>query len=155
MEFVRKGLGKFHCGDFTIVRPSGWKVSRDAIELIRPGHDYNFRADGDQLWLLDDEREVGYAQGSTSRWRLVVADRHFVLAQPKLGVNHSLLNERDSLVSEVGGGGFPLKIVELNRPAGLTEEQQVFVVAVALLAWREADRSMMSRGGNSGIPAGP
>jgi hypothetical protein len=144
MEFVRKGRGKFHRGDFTIVRPSGRSLSREPLALIHAGRDYNWRFDDDQLWLLDDEREVGYANGTAAHWDLLVADRALVLDQARIGTNHSTVSEGGELISEVGGGGFPLKVVELNRSAGLTEEEQAFVIAVALLGWREADRAMIS-----------
>lgn len=155
MEFVRKGRGKFHGGGFTIVRPSGRSLDRDALDLIREGHDYNFRFDGDQIWLLDGEREVGYAAGRAVRWELNLGERGLTLDQRKYGQNHSAVIEAGEIVSEVGGGGFPLKVVEINRPAGMNDEQQAFVVAIAVLGWRESDRSMMGsagRGDTEGFP---
>lgn len=131
-------------------------MSREKLELTHPEHDYNWRFDGDQLWLLDDERQVGYAKGMTVRWHLAIGERSLLISQGKMGTNQSAIMENDELVSEVGGGGFPLKVVELNRSAGLSDEEQAFVVAVALLGWREADRAMMSvanvgdSGGGSG-----
>lgn len=143
MQFTRKGRGKFHSGEFTIVRPSGRKMSREPLEIIHPGHDYNFRFDGDGVWLLDDEREIGYAEGRGREWTLVFDGRNYALEQEKIGISHSSLWHNRDLAAEVGGGGFPLKVVELNRDGGLTMERQVFVVAVALLGWRESDRELM------------
>lgn len=151
MQFRRKGRGKFHSGDFTIVRPSGRSLDRDRLELIRPGHDYNFRSDGDQVWLLDDEREVGYAKGSDLRWQLAVGGHALTVEQMKYGVNHSTIEEDGAIVAEVRGSGFPLKLVETNGDAGLSDEQLVFVVAIALVGWRESDRAMI---GTTGRPEG-
>lgn len=152
MEFVRKGRGKFHGGGFTIVRPSGRSMSRETLELIHEGHDYNFRFDGNRIWLLDGEREIGFADGAQTRWELSIGERGLTLDQRKHGLNHSAVIEAGGIVSEVGGGGFPLKVVEINQAAGLTHEEQAFVVAVALLGWRESDRAMMGAGAsvNSG-----
>lgn len=144
MEFVRKGRGKFHGGGFTIVRPSGRSMSREKLDLISDGHDYNFRFEENKIWLLDGEREIGFASGLQTRWELTVGERGLSLDQRKLGMNHSAVIEAGEIVSEIGGGGFPLKVVEINRAAGLTEEQQAFVVAIAVLGWRESDRAMMS-----------
>lgn len=144
MEFVRKGRGKFHGGGFTIVRPSGRSMSREKLDLIREGCDYNFRLEGDQVWLLDGDREVGYATGRAVRWELDLGERGLTLDQRKYGQNHSAVIEAGEIVSEVGGGGFPLKVIEINRAAGMSDEQQAFVVAIAVLGWRESDRSMMS-----------
>lgn len=149
MRFMRKGRGKFRSEEFTIVRPSGVRVNRDALALENPRHDFNFRLDDEHLWLFDGEREVGYAQGEGPRWQLIVGGRELAANQAKLGVNHFAITEDGELVTEVGGAGFPLKVVDINRSAGLTEEQQAFVVAIALLGWRESDRAMMSRGGRA------
>lgn len=146
MKFSRRGPKSFVSEDkrFKIVRPSGTKISREALALSAKGHDYNVRTDGDQIWLLDDDREVGWAEGDASAWRLLFESTEFSLDQPKTGSPHTALMAGDERVGEISGRGFPLRSLELTIRAELSDEQTAFVAMIALLGWREGDREMFA-----------
>ncbi len=146
MNFKRRGRSKFRAGDFTIVRPSGRSLDRGRLELLHPDRDYEVRLDGEQIWLLEGEREVGYAVGAGVLWSLVLGDRPLTIEQVRPGLAHSTVSDDVAIVTEVRGSGFPLKLVETNGDGGLAEDELVFVVAVALLGWRESDRAMIAAG---------
>ncbi len=146
MDFKRRGRSKFRSGDFTIVRPSGRSLDRDRLELLHSGRDYDMRSDGDQIWLLEGEREVGYAVGAGALWNLVLGERPLTVEQVKPGLAHSTVRDDAAIVTEVRGSGFPLKLVETNGDGGLADDELAFVVAVALLGWRESDRAMIAAG---------
>lgn len=147
MEFRRRGRSRFRAGEFTIKRPSGRALGRDRLAVGRVGHDYEFRFDQDRLWLLDGEREVGFAQGSDLKWHILFGELSLTLEQAKAGVCHSAATDAGgAIVAQVRGSGFPLKLVETHGADELSEEQLVFLVAIALLGWRESDRAMISPG---------
>ncbi len=150
MEFRRKGRGRFVSGNFTIVRPSGRKLSREKLDLSAPGHDYNVRTDGDKVWLLDGEREVGFAEGFGGSFDVLVGARNLVLEQPRPGVNHSVFREGGAITAQSRASGFPLKLVELIGADDLEQEARAFLVALSLLGWRESDRQMIGGGPASG-----
>lgn len=146
LTFKRKGRSKFVCGDYTIVRPSGRGLSREKFDVRRAGHDYDVRLDGEKVWLMDGEREVGFASGEGMEFELLFGDRRVTMKQPKLGVSHSVFSEREKLFAQARGSGFPLKVVELKDGDELDEDARVFLLAVALLGWRESDRGMLVTG---------
>lgn len=157
MKFSRRGARSFVSDDrqFKIVRPSGARVTRDGLALRASGHDFNVRQDGQQVWLLDGDREVGYADGFAGEWRLLFGTREFGLDQPKSGAPHTALMDGDTRVGEISGQGFPLRSVEMEIRADLTDEQRAFVAMIVLLGWREGDRAMFgqletSHGGGAG-----
>jgi hypothetical protein len=149
VEFRRLSPGSpFKCrsgeGDFRIKRPSGPKITREGLELTHPEHDYNVRTQGKEVWLLDGDREVGYAAGDSSEWDLLFGEDPYALEQPKIGNNATALMQGDERVGEIDGKGFPLRKVGLEIRASLSDEQKAFVAMIALLGWRESDRSLFS-----------
>jgi hypothetical protein len=161
LEFRRlnPGSGTFKCvsgeGAFKIKRPTGPKITREGLALNHPDHDYNVRLDGNQLWLLDDDRTVGFAVGDSSEWHLLLDDREYALEQPKIGNNNAALMSNGQRIGEIEGKGFPLRIVTLDIRGGLRDEQTAFVAMVTLLGWRESDRSLFSSIQTPSEGAGP
>lgn len=147
MKFSRRGARSFVSEDrqFKIVRPSGARVTRDGLALKARGHDFNVRQDDQQVWLLDGDREVGYADGSAGEWRLLFGAREFGLDQPKSGAPHTALMDGDERVGEISGRGFPLRAMVLEVRADLSPEQEAFVAMIVLLGWRESDREMFGQ----------
>ncbi len=147
MKFSRKGPKSFVSEDkqFKIVRPSGTKVNRDSLDFRSKEHDYNVRMDESQVWLLDGDREVGWADGSAGTWRLLFGTREFALDQPKAGSPHTALMDGGERVGEISGKGFPLRSIELTVRADLSDEQRAFVAMIVLLGWREGDREMFGQ----------
>jgi hypothetical protein len=149
VEFRRLSPGSsFKCrsgeGEYRIKRPSGAKITRDGLELSHPEHDYNVRLQGKKIWLLDGDRTVGYAAGDSSEWDLLFDEDPFTLEQPKIGNNATALMQGEDRVGEIDGSGFPLRKVRLTIRTDLGDEQKAFVAMVALLGWRESDRSLFS-----------
>lgn len=149
MEFRRMnpGSGVFRCrsgeGPFKIRRPTGPKVSRVGLDLSHPDHDYDVRTEGREIWLMDRDRTVGYAQGASTEWHLLFGEQAYGLDQPKAGSNHTALMHGESRVGEIEGHGLPLRRLSTTIRADLTYEQKAFVAMIALLGWREADRSLL------------
>jgi hypothetical protein len=149
VEFRRlnPGSGVFRCrsgeGPFKIKRPSGPKLTREGLGLSHPDHDYDVRTDGDEVWLMDGDRSVGYAQGDSTDWHLLLDDQAYGLEQPKAGSNNTALMREGVRVGEIEGHGLPLRRLNTAIRADLTYEQKAFVVMIALLGWRESDRSLL------------
>lgn len=144
---MNPGAGVFRCrsgeGPFKIKRPSGPKVTRDGLRLSHPEHDYDVRVDGREVWLMDGDRTVGYAQGASTEWHLLFGEEAFELDQPKAGSNNTALMRGELRVGEIEGHGLPLRRLSTTIRAELTYEQKAFVAMIALLGWREADRSLL------------
>lgn len=156
MEFKRLNpAGRtFSGGGFKITRPSGPKISRDGLDFSAKGGDYDVRLEGDEIWLMDEDRLVGYASGNANDWHLLIDDRPYSVDQPKLGSTHSALMSGTERVAEISGSGFPLRAAELTTTLNLSDEQKAFVVMIVLLGWRESDRSLFSSTeGDYGPPA--
>lgn len=153
MEFRRRNpAGRtFAGGPFKIVRPSGRKVSRDGLDFYADGQDYDVRTEGDEIWLMEGERLVGYASGETSDWSLLIDEKPCSINQPKIGNNLSALTVGDDQVGTIEGAGFPVRSATIETSLDLSQEQQAFVVMVALLGWRESDRALL---GNAPTDAG-
>jgi hypothetical protein len=158
VEFKRSNpAGRtFSGGGFKIIRPSGPTTTRSGLGLKHRDHAFEIRRRDDEIWLIDGEREVGYAAGAADDWRLLFGERAFEIVQPTPGRNNSALMLADKRVGEIDGSGFPLRAVELTIRSNLSEEEQAFVVMIALLGWRESDRSLFSSiQTTSEGPAGP
>lgn len=157
MEFRRRNpAGRtFTGGGFKITRPTGPKVTRNGLSISHSDHEYDVRCQGDEIWLIDDEREVGYAKGGVGSWQLIFGEQHLELVQPKPGNNNSELMWDVSRVGEIEGSGFPVRSIGVVVRIDLSEEQQAFLAMVALLGWRESDRSLFgSMQTNESFPAG-
>lgn len=146
LTFRRKGRSKFVGGEYTIVRPSGRRLGRESFDVRRAGHDYDVRIDGEKVWLMDGEREIGFAEGDGLDFELFFGERRLTMRQPKAGVSHAIFYDGDDVFAQARAGGFPLKTAELKDGDELDEDQRVFLLAVALLAWRESDRAMLASG---------
>lgn len=158
MEFKRLNpAGRTFAGDaFKIRRPSGPKLSRAGLALLAKSCDYDVRSAGEEIWLMDGDRLVGYAVGSANEWHLVIDERPFEMNQPELGKNRSHLESNVGRVGGITGSGFPLRVAKLETSFSFTHEQMAFVVMIALLGWRESDRSLFSPAGidPGSLPAG-
>jgi hypothetical protein len=147
----------FSGGGFKLTRPSGPKLTRDGLGFKAKDRDYDVRRDGDQIWLMDGDRLVGYANGNSGDWHLLIDDEPFGVEQEKAGTNVSALKRDDHQVGEIRGSGFPLRAVAIDSETYLDDEKQAFIVMIALLGWRESDRSLFSSiqtpdGGSGGAP---
>lgn len=158
MEFKRRNpAGRtFSGGGFKLTRPTGPKLTRDGLDFSAKDRDYDVRREGEEIWLMDGERLVGYATGNSNDWHLLIDEKPYALDQPKLGNNNSALMSGNERVAEIMGRGFPVRAAEITSILNLTDEQKAFVVLIALLGWRESDRSLFSslEGASEG-PAGP
>jgi hypothetical protein len=144
----------FSGGGFKISRPSGPKLTRDGLGLSASGRNYDVRREGEEIWLMDDERLVGYATGNSNDWHVLIDEKSYSVDQPKLGNNNSALMAGTERVAEITGSGFPLRAVQLDTIRAFTDEQKAFVVMIVLLGWRESDRSLFSSTeGDYGAPA--
>lgn len=155
MEFRRRGTRSFASteGDFSIRRPSGPAVKRSGLRVSAPGRDYEIRLQGTEIWLLDGEREVGYAKGMQNVWEVIFDDRSLSLDQPRIGVPHTLVKDGDREIAQFGGSGFPLRSFRSEGELGLSDEQTTFLAAVVITGWRESDRGLFAAG-SSGAGAG-
>jgi hypothetical protein len=133
----------FSSGEFKIARPSGAKNRRDGLDFSAAGRDFDVRLERNEIWLMEDERLVGYADGDASSWRLLIDETPYAIEQPKLGNNYSLVSAEGEDVAEIGGGGFPLRSAEIRTELDLTAEQKAFMVMIALVGWRESDRALL------------
>ena len=62
---------------------------------------------------MEDERLVGYAEGDSNEWRLLIDDKPYSIDQPKLGNNFSLLLEgRESRSAQIAGARIPVTRVQ-------------------------------------------
>lgn len=144
----------FSGGGFKIARPSGPKLTRDGLKFSARGRNYDVRREGKEIWLMDDERLVGYATGNADDWHLLIEDKPYAIDQPRPGTNHSALMSGSERVAEISGRGFPLRAAQLTSTLNLTDEQKAFVMMIVLLGWRESDRSLFSSTeGDYGPPA--
>jgi len=156
MEFKRRGpLSKtFVCvsgeGDYRIVRPTGRGVRRDDLSVELEGRDFDIRNEGHEVWMLDDERLVGYAKGQETHWHLLIDDKAFAIEQEKLGSNSSVLKRGEETVGSFEGKGFPLKMVRFDDQVGFDSHTATFLVLVALVGWREGDRLLYRGAGGPG-----
>jgi hypothetical protein len=152
MEFRRRGTRSFTSteGDFSIRRPTGPSVGRKGMRVIAPGREYEIRMQGDALWLLDGDREVGYAKGMQNAWDVILDQRALEIEQPKPGVAHSYVKEDGRAIGQFAGGGFPLRSFRSDGQLGTTEEQTAFLALVVLTGWRESDRAMLAAGSSGG-----
>lgn len=150
IEFKRRGRSRFvsRATGYAISRPTGRGLDRERLTIDAPGRDYNLRFAEDAIWLLDGEREVAYASGRGEHWSVLLGERRLDLVQPKPGTNHSLIEENGTAIGQVAGHGFPLRAVQTDGLSDETEEVTVFLVAVALLGWRESDRALLPGGGS-------
>ncbi|MGK2878946.1 MAG: hypothetical protein ACSLFF_10310 [Solirubrobacterales bacterium] len=148
MEFLRRGKRSFSSteGEFKIRRPSGPVLKRDGLKLSAPGRDYEILLDGTQIWLVDGEREVGYARGSQNTWEVIIGDRSLALDQPKPGVPHTFVGENERQIGQFAGKGFPMRSFRSEGDLESTDEQTAFLAAVVLTGWRESDRGMLAAG---------
>lgn len=152
MEFRRRGTRSFTSteGDFSIRRPTGPSVKRKGLRVSAPGRNYEIRLQGSELWLLDGDREVGYAEGMQNAWKVIFDERVLELEQPQLGVPHTLVKEDDAAIGQFAGSGFPLRTFASEGELKTTEEQTAFLAAVVLTGWRESDRGMLAASTTSG-----
>lgn len=148
MEFRRRGTRSFTSteGEFSIRRPSGPSVKRRGLGISAPGRDYEIRMQGDELWLLDGDREVGYAKGKRNAWKVIFDERDLALDQPKPGVAHSYVKEAGQALGQFAGGGFPLRSFHSDGDLGTTDEQTAFLALIVLTGWRESDREILAEG---------
>jgi hypothetical protein len=148
MEFRRRGLRKFisQQGDFTIRRATGPAVSRKGLWVSAPDHDYDVLVEGQEIWLLDGEREVAYAKGFQNSWDLILGERTLKVDQPKIGVSHSFIREDNRQIGQFVGSGFPLRALRSEGELGISEEHLTFLAAVVLTGWRESDRGLFYAG---------
>jgi hypothetical protein len=146
MEFRRRGTRSFASteGDFSIRRPSGPAVKRKGLRISAPGRDYEILMQGVEVWLLDGDREVAYANGMQNIWKVIFDERALELDQPKLGVPHTYVNEDGHAIGQFAGGGFPLRSFSSEGDLGTTDEQTAFLAAIVLTGWRESDRGMLA-----------
>jgi hypothetical protein len=145
----------FSGGGFKITRPTGPKLGRDGLGFRAKDRDYDVRRDGDQIWLLDGERLIGYANGNSNDWHLLIDDVPFAIEQPKAGRNVSALTRDARQVGEIRGKGFPVRAVTIDTQTHMDDEAKAFADMIALLGWRESDRSLFgsmetSSGGGGG-----
>ncbi|MBJ7353523.1 MAG: hypothetical protein JHC98_01745 [Thermoleophilaceae bacterium] len=145
MEFRRRGIRTFVSDDggFSVRRPSGPSVNRNGLWLKAPGHNYEIRMRSRELWLLDGEREVGYADGMQSGWTVLFDERALELVQPKTGVPHTLVHEAGAAIGQFAGTGFPMRSFRGEGELGTTAEQTAFLAMIVLTGWRESDRAML------------
>ena len=146
MEFRRRGTRSFTStdGEFSIRRPTGTSVKRKGLRVSALGRDYEIRMQGDELWLLDGDREVGYAKGMQNSWEVILDERSLELDQPKIGVSHTYVREGGNAIGQFAGAGFPLRSFRSDGELGTTDEQTAFLALVVLTAWRESDRGMLA-----------
>lgn len=146
MEFRRRGTRSFASteAEFTIRRPTGPSVKRKGLRVSAPGCEYEIRMQGDELWLLDGDREVGYAKGSQNSWQVILEERALELDQPKLGVAHTYVKEHGQAIGQFAGAGFPLRAFRSDGELRTTEEQTAFLALIVLTGWRESDRGMLA-----------
>lgn len=145
LEFKRHGPRRFASreGGWKIDRPSGRSMKRDRLAISSAEHEYELRFSESEIWMLCAEREVGYAKGSADDWVVIFGERVFELTQPKAGTNHTLVLAHDNAAGQIAGDGFPLRSVRAEGIEAFSDEEVVFVVAIALLGWRESDRSLL------------
>lgn len=145
LEFKRHGPRRFVAkdGHWKIDRPSGRSMHRERLQISSAEHEYELRFSDSEIWLLCAEREVGYAKGAADDWVVIFGERVFELTQPKAGTNHTLVLAHGSASGQIAGEGFPLRSVRAEGIETFSDEEVVFVVAIALLGWRESDRSML------------
>lgn len=157
MEFVRRFRvsNVFECdsgeGAYRFVRPTGINTSRKSLDFSCPGRDFEVRIEEEKVWLLDDEETVAFGTSVHHRWHLVISDTEYVLDQPKLGANHSTVENQDgNVVAQIRGIGFPVSRIELIDGAGFSTDEKAFVSMIATLSWRESDRRMMGGASTGG-----
>jgi hypothetical protein len=122
-------------------------MSRAGLDLRSEGRDYDVRVTGKEIWLMEGDRLVAYATGEASHWHLLIEEHPYAIEQPKLGNNVSWLLDETRAVGEIRGSGFPLRAARFESELDLSAEVQAFVVMIALLGWREGDRSLLDASG--------
>ncbi len=157
MEFKRRNpAGRtFSGGGFKLSRPTGPKLTRDGLGFSAKDREYDVRREGEEIWLMDGERLVGYATGNSNDWHLLIDEKPYAIEQPKLGNNNSALMSGSERVAEIEGRGFPVRAATIQTILNLTDEQKAFVVLIALLGWRESDRSLFGALETSSGGGGP
>lgn len=119
-------------------------MQRERLRISSDEHHYELRFSEHEIWMLCAEREVGYAKGESDDWVVIFGERVFELTQPKAGTNHTLVLAHGAASGQIAGEGFPLRSVRAEGIEAFSDEEVVFVVAIALLGWRESDRSLIS-----------
>lgn len=144
MKFRRRSPRVFASDDggFRIKRPSGRGTDREGLSVESAGCDYEIRLDGEQIWLVDGEREVGYAKGAQEHWTVIVGDTVVDVDQPQPGVNHSYVKIGGRRVGQFAGSGFPLRSFASEGEIELNDEHTAFLAAIVALGWRESDRGL-------------
>lgn len=144
MLFKRKGRSKFVCDPFTIIRPSGRTLGREALDLFTADGDYNVRTEDNRVWLMDGEREVAFAEGEGAQWTILLGKSSLRMEQPKVGVAHTLFYLGDELIAQSRAAGPLDRVAELYGGDRFAEDQRAFLVAISLVGWREGERGLFS-----------
>lgn len=144
MKFRRRSPRTFASDDggYRIKRPSGRGTDRAGLSVESAGCDYEVRLEGEQVWLVDGDREVGYAKGAQEHWTVIVGGTVVDVDQPQPGVNHSYVRIGGRRVGQFAGNGFPLRSFASEGEIELNDEHTAFLAAIVALGWRESDRGL-------------
>lgn len=107
-------------------------------ELVVDGKEFELRTEQHEVWLVDGEESIAYAQGTATRWEFTIDDRAFLLTQPALGKLQSTLTEGETVIGEVRSADKLMKKVLVNLSDEFTPTQKAFVAAIAIRGWRES-----------------
>lgn len=106
-------------------------------ELVVDGKELELRTEKQEVWLVDGEESIAYAQGTSTRWELTLEDRGFLLTQPALGKLQSTLMEGETVIGEVRSADKLMKKVLVNVSDEFSSTQKAFVAAIVIRSWRE------------------
>lgn len=106
--------------------------------------------DGDEIWLIEGDREVGYAKGSQDQWRVIFDERILDLEQPKPAVAHTYVKEDGESIGQFAGTRFPIRSFRSEGELRTTDEETTFLAAIVLTGWRESDRGLLADSFSSG-----